>query len=190
VSTIAFMYFTYFVIMLLRMGLIFLYYYCVPQHLQPLRIRTHKPLTWDEWYASFIRCARFLSLARLLTGDLTVMDSTALMTLVDQWHPETHTFHLPCGETTVMLQDVAMILGLPIDNTPVCETVSPGGWRDSVSAAIDLRPPNVPTDQKDRKTTGVHSRWLIAHFDTCPEGAKDAVVQRYARSYLWHMDDE
>jgi hypothetical protein len=30
VSMIAFMYFTYFVIMLLRMGLIFLYYYYVP----------------------------------------------------------------------------------------------------------------------------------------------------------------
>jgi hypothetical protein len=50
-------------------------------------------------------------------------------------------FHLPCGETTVTLQDVAMILGLPIDGAPVSGTVSPAGWRDSVTAAIGLQPP-------------------------------------------------
>jgi hypothetical protein len=55
VSTIAFIYFTYFVIMLLRMELIFFYYCCVPERLQPLRIHTHNPLTWDERYTLFIR---------------------------------------------------------------------------------------------------------------------------------------
>ena len=41
-----------------------------------------------------------------------MFDNTALTALVDRWRPETHTFHLPCGELTVTLQDVAMILGL------------------------------------------------------------------------------
>jgi hypothetical protein len=104
------------------------------------------------------------------------MDSAALMALVDRWHPEPHTFHLPCGETTVTLQDVTMILDLPIGGTPISGTVSPGGWRDSVGAAIGLRPPNVPADQKDKKMTDVHSRWLTAHFDTCPEDVEDIVV--------------
>jgi hypothetical protein len=36
----------------------------------------------------------------------------------------------------------------------------------------------------------VHSGWLTTHFDTCPEDAEDAVVQRYARSCLWHMNDD
>jgi hypothetical protein len=44
-----------------------------------------------------------------------MMDSTALMALVEWWRPETHTFHLLCGEVTVTLQDIAMILSLPID---------------------------------------------------------------------------
>jgi hypothetical protein len=105
-----------------------------------------------------------------------MVDSTALMTLVDWWRSKTRMFHLPCGETTVMLQDIAMILGLPIDGTPVCGAVSPGGWRDSVGAAIGMRPPDVPADQKDKKMTDVHSRWLTAHCDTCPEGAEDAVI--------------
>jgi hypothetical protein len=83
-----------------------------------------------------------------------------------------------------MLQDVAMILGLPIDGAPVSRMVSPAGWRDSVAAAIGLRPLDVPADQKDRKTMDVHSRWLTTHFDTCPEDAEDGAVQRYARSCL------
>jgi hypothetical protein len=75
-----------------------------------------------------------------------------------------------------------MILGLPIDGTPVSRTVSLGGWRDSVRAATGLRTLDVPIDQKDKKMMGVHSGRLTAHFDTCSEDAEDAVVRRYARS--------
>jgi hypothetical protein len=155
-----------------------------------LRIHTHNPLLWDEWYAAFIRCAGFLPLARLVFGDLLMMDSAVLTTLVDRWRPETHTFHLPCGETMVMLQNVAMILGLPIDGAPVSGMVPPAGWRDSITAAISLRPLDILTYQKDRKMIDIHSGCLTAHFDTCPEDAEDAVIQRYARSCLWHMNVE
>jgi hypothetical protein len=126
------------------MGLI--YRCCVRQRLKPFRIRTHSSLTWDERYVSFICCAGFLPLAQLVTRGLPLMDAAALMTLVDRWRPETHTFHLPSGEITVTLQDVIMILGLPINGTPVCGMVSPAGWRDSVGHAIGLRPPDVTPD--------------------------------------------
>jgi hypothetical protein len=162
--------------------LIFLYYYFVRQHLKLLRICTNSPLTWDEWYKPFIRHAGFLPLARLITHGLSQMDTTALTTLMNRWHLETHTFHLPSGEIRVMLQDIAMILGLPINGTPICGMVSPAGWRDSIGQAISLRSPNIAPDQKDRKTMGVHSRWLTAHFNTCPEGAEDTVIQRYVWS--------
>jgi hypothetical protein len=110
------------------MGLIFFYYYCVSQRLQHLRIYTHSLLTWDERYEPFKRRAGFLPLARLVTTrGLPLMDSIVLTTLVDQWRLETHTFHLPCGETTVTLQDVAMILGLLIDSTLICGMVSSAG---------------------------------------------------------------
>jgi hypothetical protein len=118
-----------------------------------------------------------------------MMDSAVLTALVDRWRPETHTFHLPCGEITVTLQDITMILGLSIDSAPVSGTVSPTRWRDSIAAAIGLWPPDVPADQKDRKTTGVHSRWLTAHFNMCSEDAEDGTVLRYAQScvlsYEW-----
>ena len=33
---------------------------------------------------------------------------------VKRWRPETHAFHFPTGECTIMLEDVYMLLGLPI----------------------------------------------------------------------------
>jgi hypothetical protein len=182
--SVVYYFFTDFVNMFYRLGLIFLYHCCITQRLLPLRIHTHSPLSWDEQYAPFIRRAGFLQLTRLMSAHLSLMDSAALTALVDRWRPETHTFHLLCGEITVTLQDVTMILGLPIDGAPVSGTVSLAGWRDSVVATIGLRPPNVPADQKDRKTICVHSGWLTAHFDTCSEDAEDGAVQRYARSCL------
>jgi hypothetical protein len=47
------------------------------------------------------------------------MDEALLIGLVDRWRPETHTFHLPFGEMTVTLKDVAMLTGLSIRSRPV-----------------------------------------------------------------------
>jgi hypothetical protein len=150
--------------------------------LKLLRIRTYNPLQWDERYESFIHRVGFLPLTQLMNRGLPLMDAAALTALVDWWHQETHTFHLLSGEIMITLQDITMILGLPMDDTSICGMVSPTGWRDSVGQLIGLRPPDVPGDQKDRKTMGVYSGWLTANFSTCPEGAEDAVVQRYVWS--------
>jgi hypothetical protein len=42
----------------------------------------------------------------------------------------------------------------------------------------------------DKKSSGVHFGWLTANIDTYTEGTEDGVIQRYARSCLWHMDDD
>ncbi|XP_057740108.1 protein MAIN-LIKE 1-like [Arachis stenosperma] len=39
--------------------------------------------------------------------------------LVERWHPDTHTFHLPVSKCAVTLKDVAVILGLPTDGLPI-----------------------------------------------------------------------
>ncbi|QHN98755.1 uncharacterized protein DS421_13g392260 [Arachis hypogaea] len=47
------------------------------------------------------------------------LDEPLVSAFIERWRPETHTFHMPFGECTVTLQDVAYQLGLPVDEQPV-----------------------------------------------------------------------
>ena len=59
-------------------------------------------------------------------------DRSLLTALVDRWRPETHTFHLPFGEMTVTLQDVAMLTGLPIAGAAIGPSIPPMGWQNDI----------------------------------------------------------
>ena len=51
-----------------------------------------------------------------------MIDWPLITCLFERWRPETQTFHLPVGEMTITLQDVAIILGLHIDGPIVTGT--------------------------------------------------------------------
>ncbi|RYR50017.1 hypothetical protein Ahy_A07g036567 [Arachis hypogaea] len=55
------------------------------------------------------------------------------LTLIERWRPESHTLHLPCGEMTITLQDVAYQLRLRIDGDLVSSTMTDGPLRTSAS---------------------------------------------------------
>ena len=64
-------------------------------------------------------------------------DRSLLTALVDRWRPETHTFHLPFGEMAPTLQDVAMLLGLPIAGASAFPPDAPVNWRDDLLGRFD-----------------------------------------------------
>ncbi|CAI0392037.1 unnamed protein product [Linum tenue] len=49
----------------------------------------------------------------------------------ERWRPETHMFHLPEGEMTITLKDVAILIGLPIPGEAIIgiTTKPEAGWR-------------------------------------------------------------
>lgn len=57
-------------------------------------------------------------------------DIRLITALVERWRPETNTFHFSCGEMTITLEDVYMILGLPVTGRPLThsELQHPKEW--------------------------------------------------------------
>ena len=102
-------------------------------------------------------------MARLAESALVKLDRSLLSALVDRWRPETHTFHLPCGEMAPTLQDVAMLLGLPITGDAVGPRVVPSTWLEDleerfagVATTID------PEDFNEHpQSKGPSKSWLL-----------------------------
>ena len=76
--------------------------------------------------------------------------------MVDRWRPETHTFHLSFGETTVTLEDVAMLTGLPIAGSAIGPSVPLIGWQDEILGRFQDILPQEPehTMQESVKFSG------------------------------------
>ena len=70
----------------------------------------------DSRVVELLQLTGFYGLARI---GFFQLDHHLITALVERWRPETHTFHLPEGECTVTLQDVAIQTGLRIDGMPV-----------------------------------------------------------------------
>ncbi|CAI0382789.1 unnamed protein product [Linum tenue] len=84
------------------------------------------------------------------------IDNDLLTAMSKRWHLETHMFHLPEGEMTITLKDVALLTGLPISGEAIIGTTTKpeGGWGLSFLLNWDLtcRPPH------QFKYGGIHHR--------------------------------
>ena len=47
------------------------------------------------------------------------VDHALITTLVERWRSKTHIFHLPHEEMGITLQDIEVILGVPVDGLPM-----------------------------------------------------------------------
>ncbi|XP_066324669.1 serine/threonine-protein phosphatase 7 long form homolog [Miscanthus floridulus] len=153
--------------------------------LPPLRPRTHtRAHQWDERYAPYIRRVSFLELVRVVNHGLSPLDTTLLTTAVDRWRPKTHTFHLPCGEMTLTLQDVNAILGLRLRGLPVTGIVDNDHWRELVAQFTGFLPPNDDASKKNKKSSGVSLSWITERFDYLDPQAEETLIDRFARMWL------
>ncbi|MFQ6661405.1 hypothetical protein Gotur_029582 [Gossypium turneri] len=103
----------------------------------------------------YLEQAGFGSAALIQTFDLRY---DLLSALVERWRPETHTFHFPCGECTVTLEDVALQLGLPINGSPVTGVTS---FTDLTALCYQLIGDSPNDDESN--FTSLKFTWLKGH---------------------------
>ncbi|KAK1607214.1 hypothetical protein QYE76_030887 [Lolium multiflorum] len=156
--------------------------------LHPLKIRYHgtSDIPYDERYTEFIRPTGLMPFISLVSRGGPHMNPSALTALVDRWRPETHTFHLRAGEMAPTLQDVSMILALPIQGEPLCINTASDGWRQQMEGLIGRAPP-APENPKQRVPAGASFEWIRTNFGECPIEADEDTRRTYARVYLWYM---
>ncbi|WVZ71170.1 hypothetical protein U9M48_019789 [Paspalum notatum var. saurae] len=169
--------------------------------LQEMRTRAPGEMLYldERWYGR-LRGAGLLTLARLVEGwpnepdggakGRLWLDRSLLTALVDRWHAETHTFHMPCGEMSPTLQDVSMILGLPLTGDPVGPRVITDDWMDDLQerfALVDRDPVHGPLTAHPH-VAGPSKSWLMQfRAEYLADDADDNSVSRSLEAFLLWM---
>jgi hypothetical protein len=143
-------------------------------------------MVFNERYVPLLHQANLLAIIEIVRRGMPAFNAMAITTMVDRWRPKTHSFHLPCGEMMVTLEDMAMILGLPIRGRPITGRVDSAGWCERVAVFVGREPPARVPGVKGREA-GVHVLWLREEFCECHPDVDEATMTMYARAWVWHM---
>ncbi|XP_058774087.1 protein MAIN-LIKE 1-like [Vicia villosa] len=78
--------------------------------------RTHNYVSPDERVVLYLEACSFEHVIKISNNTI---DPKFILSLLERWRSETYTFHLPTCECIITLEDVYMLLGLPIDGKAV-----------------------------------------------------------------------
>ena len=132
----------------------------------------------DSRVVELLQLTGFYGLARI---GFFQLDHHLITALVERWRPETHTFHLPEGECTVTLQDVAIQTGLRIDGMPVIGHVG-RNWSQMCQELLGRTPP-----EGTLKGALLRVRWLINEFAMPTQDSDEQYILEYTRAYLLRL---
>ncbi|KAH1260028.1 Serine/threonine-protein phosphatase 7 long form [Glycine max] len=129
-----------------------------------------------EKIISLLRQSRFYWIMKM--GYLKI-NSSLITTLIERWRPETHTFHLRCGEATITLQDVSVLLGLHTKGAPLIGQTNLD-WAELCEELLGVRP-----QEGELQGGVVKLSWLAHHFSeiNIHDGSVEQ-LQRFTRAWI------
>ncbi|XP_050281394.1 serine/threonine-protein phosphatase 7 long form homolog [Quercus robur] len=133
----------------------------------------------DDRVIDIIKALGLEGLLRTLGREI---DHGLITALVERWRPETHTFHMPHGEVTITLQDVEVLLGLPVDGDAITGSTQKI-WETVCDEYLGFRPAN--EDHLECSGQRILIKRLLEQVaNPLPPNAEDDEVHRYARCYI------
>ncbi|XP_052882258.1 serine/threonine-protein phosphatase 7 long form homolog [Gossypium arboreum] len=123
----------------------------------------------------YLREAGFWHVAMIGRG--CKLDLKLISALIERWRPETHTFHLPCGECTITLEDVHLQLELPMDGDAITGSIHSANWGAVCYELFDAIPDNINGGR-------IEMGWLRDTFSEPDDDSTELEKIRYARAYI------
>ncbi|MBA0753128.1 hypothetical protein Gogos_020181, partial [Gossypium gossypioides] len=127
---------------------------------------------------NYLREAGFWHVATIGRG--CKLDPKLISALIERLRPETHTFHLTCGECIITLEDVQLQLGLPVDGSALTGSVQSANWGAIYYDLLGAIPINIYGGR-------IEMGWLRDTFLKLRNDSNEVERIRYAWAYILEM---